>query len=496
MALESNPVSIELTDIQGIIIRGYGNLPYSNFVLLQIDDPAIVRSWLHSLLSEVTYASESPEKVALNIAFTCAGIRAIGLAEENVKNFPIDFREGMATQWRQRILGDYGESAPQNWQWGGVDDNWVPVDHPHIILALYGENLEAIDMHSKKHVGFLKESPGFTVLHEQTGYRREDHKENFGFHDSISQPVIKGSGRKDPSGTDTVATGEFILGYLDEHNLYPYSPLITLPQGNMNLLSPDANGSGYKDLGRNGTFLVYRVMQQFVNEFHEFTKEKTRNEAGDPEPEAQIKLEAKMVGRWPSGAPLVKFPDGDPGNTSDDNNFNYAELDPYGYRCPLGSHLRRNNPRDSFRNLKPKQSLRLTRRHRILRRGRLYPIPPGFPENPDPDLSQEVGLHFFGINSNISEQFEFIQHVWANNDQPNKHTLTGDPDPLIGVPDKETPGPKNKRFTIQQEPVAKCIEDLKRFVAIRAGAYFFLPGISGLRFLATLGNGIESPSNS
>ena len=77
-------------------------------------------------------------------------------------------------------------------------------------------------------------------------------------------------------------------------------------------------------------------MQQHVKEFKAFSREKTLNEDGKPEPEAQVKLEAKMVGRWPSGAPLVKFPESDPGGSSDDNDFNYAETDPYGYRCPLG----------------------------------------------------------------------------------------------------------------------------------------------------------------
>ncbi len=491
MALESNPVSIELADIQGLLIRGYGQLPICRFLLLQIEDAAAVRKWLHSLVPQVTAATQFNKKHALNIAFTCEGLKAIGLADENVDNFPISFRQGMATEWRQRILGDFGESAPQNWRWGGADEHWEPVQQPHILLAMYGMDQEQLDQLFHIQRGFIQESRGFKILYQQDGYRREDSKENFGFHDSISQPVIKGSGRKNVPGTNIVATGEFVLGYLNEHNLYPYSPLISLPQGNINLLSPDANGSGLKDLGRNGTFLVYRLMQQHVKEFKAFSREKTLNQDGKPEPEAQIKLEAKMVGRWPSGAPLVKFPDSDPGGSSDDNDFNYSATDPYGFRCPLGSHLRRNNPRDSFRNLKPEQSLKITRRHRIIRRGRLYKTP----EVAKVENAEEVGLHFFGINANIAQQFEFIQHVWANNDQPNKHTLSGDPDPIIGVPNADTPGPRPNRFTIQQEPVAKCIDGLQRFVTIRAGAYFFMPGIAGLRFLTTLGSRVEGASD-
>lgn len=496
MALISNPVSIELEDIQGLILSGFGKLPYSNYILLQIEDAVRVRKWIHKLIPHVTTADSRPNKQALNIAFTSAGLKALGLAEENVDNFPIPFREGMATPHRQRILGDYGESAPQEWRWGGADENWQPMNQPHILLTLYGEDEKSLEMHTHKHKEHIQDTPGIKILHQEVGYRRKDHKENFGFHDSISQPIIKGSGRDNVPASDIVATGEFVLGYLNEHKLYPYSPLITQAQGNTNLLAPDANGSGKKDLGKNGSFLVYRVMQQHVDAFHQFSKEKTLDSAGNPQPEEQIKLEAKMIGRWPSGAPLTKSPDRDPGGSSEDNDFNYAKEDPHGYGCPLGSHLRRNNPRDSFRGIKPKQSLKVTRRHRIIRRGRLYPVPPNFPKDPTPDLSQEVGLQFFGINADIAQQFEFIQHVWVNNDKPNKDTLTSDPDPIIGAPDKAAPEPQNRKFTIQQQPVAKCVEDLQRFVTIRAGGYFFLPGIMGLRYLSTLGDSIEGSGNS
>ena len=142
MALEPNPVSIELADIQGLLIRGYGQLPVSRFLLLQIEDAEAVRKWLHSLVPQITAATQFNKKHALNIAFTCEGLKAIGLADENVDNFPIPFRQGMATEWRQRILGDFGESAPQNWRWGGVDEKWEPTKHPHILLAMYGMDQE------------------------------------------------------------------------------------------------------------------------------------------------------------------------------------------------------------------------------------------------------------------------------------------------------------------------------------------------------------------
>ncbi len=60
-------------------------------------------------------------------------------------------------------------------------------------------------------------------------------------------------------------------------------------------------------------------------------------------------IAAKPLGRWRSGAPLVLAPDKDDpelgGDMSRTNDFNYAKMDPYGYGCPLGSHIRRMNPR-------------------------------------------------------------------------------------------------------------------------------------------------------
>ena len=41
-------------------------------------------------------------------------------------------------------------------------------------------------------------------------------------------------------------------------------------------------------------------------------------------------------------------------------------------------------------------------------------------------------------------------------------------------------------YTIQAEPVRKRITGVSRFVNVRGGAYFYLPGIAALRVLADL----------
>ena len=74
-------------------------------------------------------------------------------------------------------------------------------------------------------------------------------------------------------------------------------------------------------------------------------------------PEEQELVAAKLMGRWRSGAPLVLAPDKDDpalgADTQRNNDFNYKEMDPHGYAVPLGSHIRRMNPRDTARQHEP-----------------------------------------------------------------------------------------------------------------------------------------------
>ena len=133
------------------------------------------------------------------------------------------------------------------------------------------------------------------------------------------------------------------------------------------VLPPDVEGSGAHDLGRNGSYLVLRQLEQDVPAFWRFAD----RSAG----EDRIRLAAKMVGRWPSGAPLVLVPDADDPDIERDrlNAFRYHRDDPLARRCPVASHIRRTNPRES---LDPDPgssgSLAVGKHHRIMRRGRSY----------------------------------------------------------------------------------------------------------------------------
>ncbi len=185
-------------------------------------------------------------------------------------------------------------------------------------------------------------------------------------------------------------------------------------------------------------------------------------------PDQQELLAAKLMGRWRSGAPLVLSPDkddpslgGDPHRT---NDFLYKDADPYGYRCPIGTHIRRMNPRDTAENMQ---------RHKMIRRGGTYgpPLPASAPDD-----GVERGIAAFIGCASLIRQFEFAMNVWVND--PTFKDLDNECDPIVGSHDGTFD------MTIPKRPVRKQIKGLPAFTTIRGGAYFFLPGIRALRFLA------------
>ena len=174
-----------------------------------------------------------------------------------------------------------------------------------------------------------------------------DDFEPFGFRDGISQPFVEGLSKTGPPET-TVRAGEFVLGYPNEYGLYTDRPLLDASADPGGTLPRDAEGSGRADLGRNGSYLVFRQLRQDVPGFWRYVDDATRRPDGSSDPEARLRLASKMVGRWPSGAPLTLAPDADDPSLADANDFAYHELDPRGARCPVGSHIRRSHPRDSL----------------------------------------------------------------------------------------------------------------------------------------------------
>ncbi len=476
--------TLELSDIQGYIVRGYKHMMYSRYVLLNITDPASAKKFILEQSEHIMSVAGYSDTNCLNIAFTAEGLRALGLKEPNIQNFTREFREGMTTPHRQRLLGDFDSSAPTEWIWGGPNNEAV-----HILLMVFGSNKDtAIEYYNQLSSQYT--NLGLKEVFQIDGQTLPGNKEHFGFRDGISQPVIIGSGRHS-HGDNCIKPGEFLMGYKNEYDVFPDTPVLEETQGDTTLLAGDAAGSGKKDLGRNGTYMVLRQLKQDVKGYWTFLNEKTKNPDGTVNAKESAKLAAKMMGRWPSGAPIVKWPDADPIEKLsteealkciDDNDFNYQAIDNDGLKCPFGSHLRRTNPRDSFEDNDSKESIKLTNRHRIIRRARLYGDPfEGSPTNFTPE--GEVGLMFTCFNADISRQYEFIQYTWAN--YPKFKQLYNDPDPIIGVREKPAEGTE-QIFTIPGQPVNKYITGLQSFVTVKGGSYFFFPSVSAIKYLTTI----------
>jgi deferrochelatase/peroxidase EfeB len=193
-----------------------------------------------------------------------------------------------------------------------------------------------------------------------------------------------------------------------------------------------------------------------------------------------------------------------PTRTPDLNAFTF-DTDPAGNRCPIGAHIRRTNPRTA--DLPPggtgviSQLIRTlgldskaggedlaasTRFHRVLRRGREY----GLQLTPEQALRRlapvESGLHFICLNANIQRQFEFIQSAWIMSTKFNG--LHEESDPLLGNRLPGAGGTRCDYFTMPRaDGPTRRLEKLPQFVTVAGGAYFFLPGIRALRFLASTG---------
>ncbi len=466
---------LELSEIQGFLVRDYKEMSYSKYFLLQIADVNKAKIFIKATAKKITTVTNEIKDSYLNIGFTSAGLEALELAQNNIRSFIREFREGMVTPHRQRLLGDYNSNSPENWNWGGPNNEVI-----HIILMIFDRDEEKINTHFK-HMREEFEQHGLKEIFILDGETFPEGREHFGFRESIAQPAIIGTG-VNGIRNDNIEPGEFIMGYKNEYNVYPDTPLIKESQGNVQMLFDDAGGTGYKDLGRNGTYFVLRQLKEDVNGFWNFLNEKSKNEDGTLNAEASTKLAAKMMGRWPGGAPLVKFPDKDPGIISDDNDFNYMDTDKLGLKCPFGSHIRRTNPRDNFEETGPLESLRLTKKHRIMRRVRSYgEMFTGSATHHTPD--NEVGILFGCFNADISRQFEFIQYTWAN--YPKFKQLYADPDPFIGVRENLDNGIEQK-FTIPQEIANKYITGLKSFVTVKGGAYFFFPSVTVVDYLSTI----------
>src|SRR4051794_105204 len=176
-------------------------------------------------------------------------------------------------------------------------------------------------------------------------------------------------------------------------------------------LSADGAPTGFRNLGLHGSYLVVRELYQDVAAFWHSMEAAARTLG--PDVSADWVAE-RVVGRTQDG--VLLRPKGKTSAEPDvsDNDSGFDEVDRDGFGCPLGSHIRRGNPRDSLpsRDGPVEGLLSASNSHRILRRGRTFGSKL---EDRMTDDRQERGLLFMCLNSDIARQFEFIQQTWMLN---------------------------------------------------------------------------------
>lgn len=465
-------------------------------------------------------------KVTINIGFTFHGLLALGVPTRTLRGMPDEFIDGMEA--RASLLGDdpFLDRRDAVWRDSRGDKR------VHVLLTLYaqmnpdGTACPELDHETAEIERLCAQSEGGVVLlggvgrdkarwQDLSAVLRKDNgrcwptnKEHFGLSDGFGDPVfsgqfsgeaerlrVAGGGKLMPDQSwAPLATGEFLLGYPDEAQEIPGAAM------------PIA-------FSRNGTFMAYRKLHEDVGTFHDYIDDQANRYARMfqvPHQEAVDTIKAKMVGRWEDGVPLMAAPTyADWRRFKDEltqaraakdkpklaeialkfTNFVYAS-DPAGSSCPMTSHMRRANPRDTLgptfdASGRSMDGSAIVNRRRILRRG----LPYGEFDRDAPNERGEHGIIFMAVCSSLFRQFEFVQQQWM---QYGLDFNTGsDTCPVIGNhPEKDDP-----KLVIPVDPglgkLPFICDRLPQLVEPRGGDYFFIPSMTALRMI---GMGIVDPT--
>ena len=345
--------SVDLADVQGNILRGYKK-PLVRHLVLTVNDSAAARRWLvdatsgdAGLAHQVTTAAEGNEKppTCLNVGMTYAGLAALGVAPKCLATFPAEFIDGMAT--RAVKLGDTGPSDPHHWK-----PEWRDPKKVHLVVSVHADARDQRDETADRVLG-AGGGRAFVELARLDGQELPGGLVHFGYKDNIAQPHFDGirNPTHRPDMQPLVEVGAVLLGY-------------KTPVEDLRWEVPEPR----EDLGFNGSFNAFRVLEQQVDEFERFLSASADVILNNPLTDQFLppKVEdswypplsrrdamrelvaAKVLGRWRNGVPLVLSPTSPtpyPAIGIDRlNKFDFT-TDPDGLSCPMGSHIRRCNPR-------------------------------------------------------------------------------------------------------------------------------------------------------
>ena len=551
---------LDADHIQGNILAGF-NKNFQVLLFLQIDDVGFFRAWLYPqvpfiaslkevlafnrLFKEIRFRrrrdTAAVKSTWVNIAFSHAGLKKLATAIPDLLKTDFKdqaFKNGLAKQ--SEGLGDptnpAAEGHPNNWVIGGTKNEAdvvliVASDDPHDLeseTSRIEQSLQAAQFVNGVQVG-----SGARVIFKQLGANLPPPlagHEHFGYLDGVSQPGVRGlvsdaphdvlTLRQNPHkrdnkgaggdvaqgkpGQDLLWPGEFVFGYPKQD---PKADEIDKP-----LEFPADAGPAW---AKNGSFLVFRRLRQDVFEFHRFLNQKAA-ENGIPNPNL---LGAKLVGRWRSGAPVMRTstPGGQPevdipglgdddcanndfefqgdsppittGNIQSpfdclDETFPTSPGDKEGAICPFSAHIRKSYPRDDTDPAVPPLREVTTQTHRLLRRGIPFgPVSPSTPMSPIQD-GIDRGLVFLAYQTSIEDQFEFVTKNWVNN--PGFKRGGVGHDPIIGQ-NRDDPGRVRSFQTVvkdasnQPKTLGLDTRGFGEWVIPTGGGYFFSPAIDVLQ---------------
>jgi Dyp-type peroxidase family len=475
----------EGTHVQAGILEGHSadRLTHGAALLITLHDAAAAAPFIERLRERTRHHKAAPPKdgLYLNVAFTHAGLKKLGLSDVDLAAFPVEFREGMEA--RAGLLGDVRGNhpgrwtlPPRNWPRKIVDEAGEPLrialSAVHVMVQLYVNHEEVPNDHEivgnpahPLHAAIVELMQGFppdkvqlvSVEAMRRRYREDGRsREHFGFIDGTSQPkVVHDLPARRDAWSNEVRRGDLLLGYINTHGDAPNEhPLL-----------------------HNGSFLVVRKLRQYVAELN-------AQLAGAAIPGITIdQIKSKMMGRdLETGASPV---------SDQPNEFDY-ESDPNGELCPFHSHVRRINPRTAPWSEKLAEAKPPLRRDvpRIMRRGMSYG--PAYTET---SADKDRGLMFMAYNARIGEQFETLQR-WISG-ATNSGTYSGEADPLLGVPLRGDP--RTFRFHDGKAVHRVALDDVDKptaspFVSLQWGAYLFAPSLPALERLAEIAASKRSDS--
>lgn len=455
----------QLSDIQAFIMHTYRPCALRAFVL-KVQNARAARRFLGGLTSgdastpQLATADQWQQEhtYRVNVGISYNGLAALEVPDSSLRTFPDEFvGGGVAAAPR---IGDTGDSAPEKWQ--------QPFASPdvHVLVFLFITDTVTIEKTIETvsaRLRALYSAGACQELSVRDARSLPGDVAHFGYRDGFAQPTIEGGPPPViPDILPHASASEFLLGY---ENLT--TDRVPAPS----------------ELCRNGSYAAFRILEQDCHAFEAFLAEQSTQTNLDPE-----LIAAKLCGRWRSGAPLTLFPNADdpqrddPGSFARYNSFDYVKTDNFkpgddyddsrGYLCPIGSHIRRMNPRHS--RVAGNSGLS----HRIVRRGLPYG-PPYDAANPDDGI--ERGLLGLFIGASLKNQFEFLMKHWANDGGFAGIGQTRDP--ILG-----DNSPSDSKFLIPVEGSKKpvVVRGLPRFVKTRGGAYCFVPSVTAIKYLSAL----------